>query len=197
MQTLSSLKSVVFWVITRRRVVIIYRRFGTTYRSHLHGSRFQEERKPVTKKLDSIAGWGNVRWMIEGMVTTSQYVVRRGGFLCSGFLSSCNLDPWRWDRYVVPKRQLNNYHTTPCNYPEDHRLHQHRGVSLKSKLSSLLLLPSNVTYSCCMYGPLCISYIQLAERGHTLNKGAYPFQLTQVEARIFHAFSSKDGICYL
>jgi hypothetical protein len=29
---------VVFWVITRRRVVIIYRRFGTTYRSHLHGS---------------------------------------------------------------------------------------------------------------------------------------------------------------
>jgi hypothetical protein len=37
------MKSVVFWVITRRRVVIIYRRFGTTYRSHLHGSRFQEE----------------------------------------------------------------------------------------------------------------------------------------------------------
>ena len=35
------IKSVVFWVITRRRVVIIYRRFGTTYRSHLHGSRFQ------------------------------------------------------------------------------------------------------------------------------------------------------------
>jgi hypothetical protein len=33
------MKSVVFWVITRRRVVIIYRRFGTTYRSHLHGSR--------------------------------------------------------------------------------------------------------------------------------------------------------------
>jgi membrane-associated phospholipid phosphatase len=33
------LKSVVFWVITRRRVVIVYWRFGTTYRSHLHGSR--------------------------------------------------------------------------------------------------------------------------------------------------------------
>jgi hypothetical protein len=37
------MKSVVFWVITRRRVVIIYRCFGTTYQSHLHGSRFQEE----------------------------------------------------------------------------------------------------------------------------------------------------------
>jgi hypothetical protein len=33
------LKSAVFWGITRRRVVIVYRSFGTTYRSHLHGSR--------------------------------------------------------------------------------------------------------------------------------------------------------------
>jgi hypothetical protein len=39
------IKSVVFWVITRRHVVIIYRRFGTTYRSHLHGSRFQVVKK--------------------------------------------------------------------------------------------------------------------------------------------------------
>jgi hypothetical protein len=38
-------KSVVFWVITRRRVVIIYRRFGTTYRSHPHGSRFRVGKK--------------------------------------------------------------------------------------------------------------------------------------------------------
>jgi hypothetical protein len=27
----------------------------------------------------------------------------------------------------------NNYHTMPCNYPKDHRLHQHRGRSLKSR----------------------------------------------------------------
>jgi hypothetical protein len=33
------LKSSVFWGITRRRGVIVYRRFGTTYRSHPHGSR--------------------------------------------------------------------------------------------------------------------------------------------------------------
>jgi hypothetical protein len=33
------MKSVVFWVITRRRLEIVYRRFGTTYRSHPHGSR--------------------------------------------------------------------------------------------------------------------------------------------------------------
>jgi hypothetical protein len=39
------MKSVVFWVITRRRVVIIYRRFGKTYRSHHHGSRFRVGKK--------------------------------------------------------------------------------------------------------------------------------------------------------
>jgi hypothetical protein len=27
---------------------------------------------------------------------------------------------------------FNNYHTTPCNNPEDHSFHQHRGGSLKS-----------------------------------------------------------------
>jgi hypothetical protein len=29
----------IFWDITRRGVVIVYRRFGTKCRSHLHGSR--------------------------------------------------------------------------------------------------------------------------------------------------------------
>jgi hypothetical protein len=35
-----------------------------------------------------------------------------------------------------PETSVNNYHTTPCNYPEDHRCHQHRGGSLKSKLTT-------------------------------------------------------------
>jgi hypothetical protein len=33
------MRSALFWDITRRHVVIVYRRFGTTYRSHIHGSR--------------------------------------------------------------------------------------------------------------------------------------------------------------
>jgi hypothetical protein len=33
------IRSALFWGITRRRVVILYRRFGTTYRSHLQASR--------------------------------------------------------------------------------------------------------------------------------------------------------------
>ena len=32
------MRSALFWDITRCRVVIVYRRFGKTYRSHLHGS---------------------------------------------------------------------------------------------------------------------------------------------------------------
>jgi hypothetical protein len=48
-------RSALFWGVTQRVMVILYRRFGTTYLSHLQGSRF--------------------------------------------------LDPWRWDRYVFPKRR--------------------------------------------------------------------------------------------
>jgi hypothetical protein len=37
------IRSALFWDITRRRVVIVYRRFGTTYRSHFQGSRVLEK----------------------------------------------------------------------------------------------------------------------------------------------------------
>jgi len=32
------LRSSLFWDATQRRLVVTYRRFGTTYRSHLQGS---------------------------------------------------------------------------------------------------------------------------------------------------------------
>ena len=32
-----------FWVLTQRVVVILYRRFRSTYRSHLQGSSIQEQ----------------------------------------------------------------------------------------------------------------------------------------------------------
>ena len=41
---------------------------------------------------------------------------------------------------------VNNYHTTPCNYPEDHRFHQHRGGSLKSnEISSYIVKKSKTS----------------------------------------------------
>jgi hypothetical protein len=39
------MRSALFWDITRRRVVIVYWRFGTSYRSHLHGSRVRVGKK--------------------------------------------------------------------------------------------------------------------------------------------------------
>ena len=43
---------VLSWAITQRVVVIPYRRFGTTSRSHLQGSRIQEERNQVFLTLE-------------------------------------------------------------------------------------------------------------------------------------------------
>jgi len=39
------MRTAVFWVFTQRVVVIPYRRFETTYRSNLQGSRTQKERR--------------------------------------------------------------------------------------------------------------------------------------------------------
>jgi hypothetical protein len=41
-------RSALFWDITRRRVVIVYRRFGTAYRPHFQGSRVRAEKKAAT-----------------------------------------------------------------------------------------------------------------------------------------------------
>jgi hypothetical protein len=89
------MKSVVFWVITRHRVVIIYRRFGTTYRSHPHGSRFRVGKKAYNIEAGKRSG------------------VRMGPIRC-------------------PETSVNNYHTTPCNNPEDHRF-QNQGMFMHSK----------------------------------------------------------------
>ena len=35
------MRTALFWVITQRVVVIAYRRFGITYRSHIQGSRIK------------------------------------------------------------------------------------------------------------------------------------------------------------
>jgi hypothetical protein len=40
----------------------------------------------------------------------------------------------------------NYYHTTPCNYPKDHRLHQHRGGSLKSRIIKVLFYITAITF---------------------------------------------------
>jgi hypothetical protein len=86
------MKPAPFWDITRRSVVIVYRRFGTTYRSHLHGSRVR-----------------------VGKPNTDSWPLKIGPIRC-------------------PETSVNNYHTRPCNTPEDRRF--------LSKLSSTVLDPA-------------------------------------------------------
>jgi hypothetical protein len=60
------MRSAFFWDITQRRVVLLYRRFGTTYRFHLQGSR-----NPILglliyfKKLTSSVMWRRKIWYTD------------------------------------------------------------------------------------------------------------------------------------
>ena len=47
------MRSPLFWVITQRVVVISYRRFGTTYRSHLQGS----SKLPAFYRIRTFIAW--------------------------------------------------------------------------------------------------------------------------------------------
>jgi hypothetical protein len=68
-----NMRSALFWDITRRRVVIIYQRFGTTYRSHLHGSRVRVGTntlsRNVGKQLPHDAAWyprrAQISWTLQ------------------------------------------------------------------------------------------------------------------------------------
>jgi hypothetical protein len=50
-----------------------------------------------------------------------------------------------------PETSVNNYHTTPCNYPEDHIFYQHRGGRLKS--NSTVVFPDT----------FLLSYLKISE----------------------------------
>jgi len=55
--------AVLFWTITQRVLVIPFRRFGPTYRSHLRGSRIQEgtskSHTVMTRLLDAFRNFAN------------------------------------------------------------------------------------------------------------------------------------------
>jgi hypothetical protein len=104
---------VLFWDITQCCVVIVYRRFGTTYRSHFHGSRVRVGKKEIQQPM-------NLRYR-----------------LLDFFLSY--LDSWHMKMGPIrcPETSVNNCHTTLCIIPEEHRSHQHRGGSLKSTIMTL------------------------------------------------------------
>jgi hypothetical protein len=72
------IKSAVFWGITPRRVVLVYRRFGTTYRSHPHGSRVRVRgtlrRKPEIMIYEDLRNLHSPR-MIGGEMKTTYIIL--------------------------------------------------------------------------------------------------------------------------
>jgi hypothetical protein len=72
----------------------------------------------------------------------------------SYFLSS---DSWplKMGPICCPEKSLKNYHTTPCNIPEECRSHQHNGGSLKSRLErnyyTFISLNTDHNEKCCEY----------------------------------------------
>jgi hypothetical protein len=79
------IRSALFWNITRRHVVIGSRRFGTTYRSHLQGSRVREKNnyhttpRNIPEERRSLA-WvcSNIdnilqNWVTDGRSSNSDY----------------------------------------------------------------------------------------------------------------------------
>jgi hypothetical protein len=54
--TMQFLRTALFWVVTQRVVVIPHRRFGTTYRSHLHGSKIEKRLEDGSDRLSRNGG---------------------------------------------------------------------------------------------------------------------------------------------
>jgi hypothetical protein len=74
------MKSIIFWDMTPCSPLSVSRRFGETYSLHLQGRRNKFSKKPASKLLATC--------------------------LLDGFLMKLFLRPWKWRRYVPPKRRL-------------------------------------------------------------------------------------------
>jgi hypothetical protein len=95
------MRSALFWDITWRCVVIVYRRFGTTYQSHLQGSRVRESCGNCLPTF-----WDNVS-------VPSSRVENPRRLSDSWHLK---MGPIRY-----PETSVNNYHMMLCNIPEERR----------------------------------------------------------------------------
>jgi hypothetical protein len=73
------MKSTIFWDITLCSPLNVNRRFGGTYRLHLQGRRISWARNQQSSACHLLSYW---------------------------FLTRLILRPWRWRRYIPPKRRL-------------------------------------------------------------------------------------------
>ena len=106
-----------FWVITQQVVVISYRRFGTTYRFHIQGSRVQVSQQPTNHSLALCFFVRLVGWLDRLSFWTLELEM---GQVCS------------------PETSVINYRSSLRNNPE-HSYHLLRSGILRHALAQLLL----------------------------------------------------------
>jgi hypothetical protein len=150
----SILRSALFRGITQRRVVILYRRFGTTYLSHLRGSRsprrvptfrnnvsVTSSRVKDSKKSTDVSGQRIYR-IFKGQEFQEEY--RRFGTTYLSHLRGSRSPrrvPTFRDNVSVTSSRVKK--PKKSNTPEERRSHQHRGGSLKFQYLLFSLTPSS------------------------------------------------------
>jgi hypothetical protein len=106
------MRSELFWNNTQRRVVILYRRFGTTHRSHLQGSRSRIRKGPL--KMGPV---GCLETSVQNYQSTLRNIpqerrsqlnrlfaifsLQRTGFFPRPIYLRIVVCKWHWDRYFI------------------------------------------------------------------------------------------------
>jgi hypothetical protein len=125
------MRSALFWDITQRWVVIVYRRFGTTYRSHL-----QRSRSP--RRLSSLTSWPLKIGPIGCPETAVQYY----------HSTLCNIAQERRSHFIfgmmtlMATDKLTITHVSHRPLIQLHHLNRKTGEELKNACYSFTTLPT-------------------------------------------------------
>jgi hypothetical protein len=93
-------RSALFWDITQCRVVILYRRFGTTYPSHLKGSGSPRRKKRIQKYHSTLSNY---------LPEECKSHLHRDGILKSRMVSGWHLGSHRSGQYRRTRLQRHHF----------------------------------------------------------------------------------------
>jgi hypothetical protein len=134
--------------------VQVYIRFGTTYRSHLQGSRSSNIptlRDNLSIPSSRVKKFKYTTFRDHLSVQSSRVNKSKKKSFLFDFLTLR-----RWDPTGCPETSVQNYHCTLCNIPEERNSHLHRDGSMTSRPCTILPAPRNKFTS-----PLSIEGCQL------------------------------------
>jgi hypothetical protein len=123
------------WDVTQRRKVVSYRRFGTTYRSHLQGSS-GPRRMPGTFRHAVYIGNGvGGDWFSYNVMPITAHTIP----YINCVPTCCRHSYWaaclfKMGQIRCPETSVRNYRTMLSKIPKYCRSHLHRGRSLKTRI---------------------------------------------------------------